>query len=89
MAKNPSRTSAQSSFHPINAKGDDLFSVNAGVPVADALIAAKCFLSSALEVATDEATTDKSWAVVHLIKMAQAVVSDCAEVMETEDSNRA
>ena len=82
MANHPPRTSAPFPFFPTDSQGTFLFSVNADVPIEDALETASSYLLSALEVArsnAEEAKTSHGWAAVYLIEMAQAIVCTSSE----------
>ncbi len=70
-------------FHTINPAGDEIFSVNEGLPIVEALEEVSTLLSVALPVVYGVAENSDSdaYAAVYLVKMAKAVIDSVVSGM--------
>ncbi len=70
-------TTARTSFFEIAGKGQALFDVNEGLPIADALESASMLLSLAVGLvgkSAHEADSELALSAAHLVEMAKSVV---------------
>ena len=80
-----SSTRGRSEFSPANGNGQNLFRVNAGIPLEDALEAVSQILHHANQLILDAAISDAgerfSWPAFYLGEMAKALIDDVNEAL--------
>ena len=80
-----SNTLERYEFSPANDNGQNLFRVNAGIPLEDALEAACQLLHHANQLILDAAISDAgerfSWPAFYLGEMAKALIDDVNEAL--------
>ncbi|ROM53139.1 DUF3077 domain-containing protein [Pseudomonas rhodesiae] len=78
-------TLGRSEFSPANGNGQNLFRVNAGIPLEDALEAVSQILHHANQLILDAAISDAgerfSWPAFYLGEMAKALIDDVNEAL--------
>ncbi len=85
-----SRTTAFTKFLSCNVQHQQLFSVNAGIPLLDALEQASCFLASADSIITEAAMQCDNgtvWAAAYLVEISKAIIDAAASAAAMENRN--
>lgn len=92
MSQNTPRVTAPHRFIRCNSVGNLLFEVRGGIPLANALEQASCYMAAAKETASvvagsaiDDDPAGALWAAFYLIEMAAAVVDSALNAALEEE----
>lgn len=75
-------------FFPCTTDQKDLFSVNADIPVLDALELANCFLATAAELLGEDIVNTSGTAAFHLIQFGRATLESVITALINEEVKR-
>lgn len=75
-------------FFPCTTDQKDLFSVNADIPVLDALEQANCFIADAEELLSEEIVATHESVAFHLLQFGRAVLQSVITALINEEVKR-
>ena len=75
-------------FFPCTTDQKDLFSVNADIPVLDALEQANCFIATAEEVLGEDLVNTRETAAFHLLQFGRATLQSVITALINEEVKR-
>ena len=79
---------ANHQFFPCTTDQKDLFSVNADIPVLDALELADCFITTAEELLGEDLVNTSGTAAFHLIQFGRATLESVITALINEEAKR-